>query len=194
MPPITRSTSLPASVRDVASDGFIAASVVAVGVTGAGCWSDFQDEAGGVHAPSTWKSKNKAYVPADGTSTREMDRASRLFVERVDVEVGEIAIAQGDEVPGCAEVRLSRDHLAVAAHRDRHLGAFAVERELETGDRVGCLDVQRLDRVSRTGNDEVDPERVPLGAGRLEVSEGSICTGGKVGRSTVQRPPVSRTG
>ena len=68
-------------------------------------------------------------MPAVGTSTAKRTAGPpgpSSVVERVDVEVGEITVADGDEVAECAEVRLEvGDRLPVAADGHGELGLGA---------------------------------------------------------------------
>ena len=82
------------------SDGFIGSLSVAVGVTGAGRCGDVEDEAGGVHRTVDLEVEEQGVRASGRNLDREADGTGRFVVERVDVEVGEIAVAQGDQVPG----------------------------------------------------------------------------------------------
>ena len=64
------------------------------------------DEAGGVDLAVDLEVEEQGVGPGGRDLDREADRPGRLVAERVDVEVGEVAVAQGHEVAGRAEVRL----------------------------------------------------------------------------------------
>src|SRR3546814_15962451 len=97
-------------------------SVVAVGAMGGvGGWGgSVDDEAGRADLAVDLEVEEQGVDASGGNLDSDADRSRWLVVERVHVAVGELPVAQGDEVPGRPQLGLGGDDPTVPAPRPLH--------------------------------------------------------------------------